>query len=234
MIEPDDTVGDVAKDNLSGDLPVDVSTSCAEPVTVNSKAALIQTINAMGWGGMSSYSSGILAVSDDIQVTGTLTLTSGDVALPPNCDAGVSYCRQEVLFDVQDGVTGVTIGGEQGAGGWTSVTFADAVVRFRLVVVDTHPSQYIATPVLLILASCESDCASGRKCPGDHVCYNESEYCRYCDAKTKEACACFTFDGPEADDSDCFFAVSGDVMCQGKCQDGVCEYTGTPGWAGCP
>lgn len=225
-----DFIDDAAE--LGGGL--DEVSLCEDATVITTKASLITAIEAIPWGGLASYSSGPLPLSGDLRIQGTVSLNSLDLALPPTCDAGVSYCRQEVLFSNRDEVAGVNVSGETAPGGAKNITFADVTVRVRPVVVDTHPSPYVATPVVQILAPCGADCGQDRSCPSDRVCYGPSEYCRHCDNQTREICACFTFDGPQEDGTECWFAVSGDVLCQGECRDGTCEYTGTPGWAGCP
>lgn len=237
--EGDATTGPETTDIVHG---LDISTTvCPEPVEVTSASELFEAVGALEWAWLGPYSSEAVPVSDPVAVTGTIVLGAASVTVPPEC-LDRTDCRHEAKFRIDrapDGVVGTTEDDIMPwLGAYATVELSDTVVRVRAVLYDTHPEEYNFVPIVEILGGCDAECPEGtQECPRDHLCYSTAPssgaYCRLCAQLPKETCACWTPDGPVDDGTQCYFMVSGDVMCDGTCSEGVC-LSNEPGWAGCP
>lgn len=100
-----------------------------------------------------------------------------------------------------------------------------ATVRFQGAIVDTHPGTYNFTPVIYVHPECSAPCGAGDfLCPTNHICFpGLDDYCRLCQARDKQVCACHTAQGPRPDGTQCQFATSGDTSKGGTCKAGTCE-----------
>jgi hypothetical protein len=215
-----------------------VAVPCKPPTAVQSEADLIAALNALPWQGIGPYSSKVLQVSDDFQFTTEVTLDAAKVAVPSSC-MNASDCRHEVAFQLPNNLAGATCKTKVSAGvieACKVIAIKSTTVRFRANFIDTHPSQYNFVPLIRIVPECNAPCAQGEiRCLATNTCWASFlSYCKLCLAKDNQACPCLTEQGPKAEGTSCYFMVSGDVVCEGECKDGVCEYTGKPGWAGCP
>lgn len=207
----------------------------AAPIQVNELAS------SLGWTWIGPYASTNIPVTVDLQVEGTLELFSTDLPVPDQCLNRID-CRHEVSFYIRpnDEVNGAMLTGQTDEElPWLKdqfgLTLTDTTVRLRFVVFDTHPEAYNFVPMVQVLPACATTCGENQQeCPIDRACYStiSSEYCRLCETKTKEECGCWEPTGMAADNTECSYMVSGDVMCGGICESGVCMSI-TPG-AGCP
>jgi hypothetical protein len=205
---------------------------------VTTREGLLGVLSQIEFGSVGPYTSAHLPISKDIQVRGTVSLTSSDVPVPATCQSR-DDCQHAVVFDHGVGIAGVVFAARDADAGWApgypGVTLTDTTIRLRPLLEDYHPWRYNFIPVVSVMPPCTSPCsASARKCPWDGVCYGEQQYCRLCEALSNEVCACRTLGGTTiADGGACSFMVSGDVRCQGHCVAGRCQ-SDNPGWAGCP
>jgi hypothetical protein len=237
---PPDAARDAGQPRVDG-LPAGDSRPlrCPAAVDATTREQMLTELAKLQFQALGPYTSAHLPITPDIRVSGTITLTSADIPAPAGC-AARDDCRKEVYFAVMGAVPGVTTAAADpmyGEGYWGQVTITSATVRLRPVLYDMHPSRYNFIPVVLVYPTCEVECGEGAlKCAEDGVCYGIggrfADYCRLCLAQSKEVCACFTPSGQAGDGTDCQYMVSGDVMCNGICQDGICKST-HPG-AGCP
>lgn len=210
---------------------------CAAPRAVNSKAELQQVLATLTWEMVGSYTTRTLAVSDDVALSRELLLESADVAVPATCTARQD-CQHSVSFVINTNAAGAQCtkrqAGEVPSDRCVGLRLAPGRYRFRATLQDIHPSAYNFTPMLTVLPSCEAPCAAF-SCAANKTCWSTfGAYCRLCLNKPLQTCACLEAQGPLPNETDCYFPASGDVMCQGKCRSGFCEYTGEPNWAGCP
>jgi len=213
--------------------------SCLPATDVTDAAALGALLDEASWSWVGPYTSTRMEVTGDVHFTDAVVFDALDLAVPPGC-AGQFDCRQRVGFTLGQDLAGVTCDALDEES-WLSlcgtVAFdADTTVRFRATLQDTHPSEWNYVPIIQLLPACEAECAEGElRCPADNTCWSSFEsYCRLCLEEDKTICPCQTIDGDAEDGESCSFMVSGDVMCGGECKAGACEYTGEPGWAGCP
>jgi len=213
--------------------------SCSPPTGVADEGTLRALLDGAPWSWLGPYTSARLEVTGDVSFTAAVVLDAAELAVPQGC-AGQLDCRQRVGFTLDQNLVGVTCEALDQES-WLSlcgkVAFdAGTTVRFRATLQDTHPSEWNFVPMIEVLPSCEADCAEGElRCQADNTCWSGFEtYCRLCLEEDKTVCPCQTVDGAKPDGEACSFMVSGDVICGGECNTGVCDYTGEPGHAGCP
>jgi hypothetical protein len=232
------TVTDGSPADKGGKLDGPTPQECAAATKVSSATDLIAHLDTLTWEWVGPYSSTLLPVSDDIELSTKLTVEAKDIAVPADC-LNRPDCRHQVTFMINSSMARVFCEEEEQVeflSGCAKLSLDTLTVRFRASLQDTHPSQYNFVPIIEVLPECNAPCSQGQfECEANHTCWGSfGAYCRLCLAADKQDCACLTAQGPKPDDADCEFMVSGDVMCSGKCKDGRCEHTGTPGWAGCP
>ncbi|MCC6746933.1 MAG: hypothetical protein IT371_04695 [Deltaproteobacteria bacterium] len=214
------------------------ATSCGTPTAIQSGLDLLATLAQLPWEFVGPYTSRCLKISEDFAITGELTVDAQDLKPPASC-ASRSDCKPAIGFRVKK-LAGVSCAEADTTDGYLGLcrklTLKNARVRFRAILEDWHPSKYNFVPLIEVVESCAEPCpADALRCAPNHTCFSTFEgYCRLCLAKDKQACPCLSAAGAKANDTECHFMVSGDVMCEGKCQSGTCKYTGKPGWAGCP
>lgn len=208
---------------------------CGRASPVANEAQLLPLLASLTWTKVGPYTNTRLPLSDEIPVTSTLTVAAAPVPVPASCASRMD-CRKQVGFNAGStpGVTCktpdphyVTMCAE--------VQLAPGIYRFRALLADHHPSQYNFVPVIEILPGCDAECAPNeQRCAADHTCWgNSTGYCLFCLALEKESCACMNKNGPLEEGAFCSYAVSGDVLCSGTCEQSRCEYNGPPGHAGC-
>jgi hypothetical protein len=200
---------------------------CPTPVEVASGDELVAALGRLEWAGLGPYSSGTLPITPDILVSGTVVIVGREIPLPEGCAQRID-CLAVAAFQMGQPVPGVALTGPiepGGAGDGSVLTLTDATLRLRPVMYDMHPGRYNAVPLIAILPPCGSPCPSGQLlCPADGSCYPPGEsYCRFCQGKDKEQCACEAPEGPLLEGSYCQFWQSGDVLCPGTCQQGACR-----------
>lgn len=224
--------------DISGTGPDDSSTTvavtttgvleCPEPIEIGDAADVTGLLGAMEWRGSGPYGGGVLPITPDLVVTGTVVLESATVPVPESC-LGRSDCLHAVGFSGPQ-LDGVTLDGSPegdfiGLAG--RLTLKDTTVRLRPVMVDTHPGPANFVPVVRVLEPCGTPCvASSAMCPADGVCYDtrgdSSAFCLFCEGKGAPECACSATPGTVPDGEACSYFVSGDVICTGTCRDGAC------------
>jgi len=94
-----------------------------------------------------------------------------------------------------------------------------------LALMDTHPGPYNFVPVVSVLGPCGEACPEGQfACSEDMTCYPDFDsFCRGCEGRAADECACRTEAGMLADGARCEFFVSGDNILAGRCRSGVCD-----------
>lgn len=200
----------------------DVS-ACPEPVTVSDAEGFLAVLAEVPWDAVGPYSSGSEPPSADVVVAGTLTITGDEVPLPASC-LERDDCRHTAVFESSQPGTTVE-GGENWFEGVSTLTVSDATVRLSPSLMDTHPGPYNFVPVLSLTAPCGTPCTpDGFACQADLSCYwSFDSYCRRCEGRSAEECACRTEIGIVEDGEPCDYFESGDVINSGVCLAGRCE-----------
>lgn len=201
--------------------------SCKAPAKISSLEPLLDALNKLTWQSYGRYSSTVLKITDDLQVTAPLEVNAKQVKVPASC---ASYgCRPQVSFVLTKKLAGVTcLQHEQPAWflGCTRLSIAaGARARFQAAIVDTHPGTYNYMPVIYVHPECNTPCSGADfLCPANNICFpGFDEFCRLCQARDKTVCACHTAKGPMADGAQCHYATSGDTSKGGTCKAGACE-----------
>lgn len=199
---------------------------CPAPIAVDDPADIVAALAALPWRTSGQQTSGAPALTPDLVVTGTVVVTSADLPVPDDCLAE-SDCYDEAGFS--GGAPGATLDGSVGPSFRPSaarLTLRDTTVRLRPRLIDTHPGEYNAVPVVDVEPPCGSPCGEGLAlCPADGSCYARGDwYCRMCEGGSAAECACRAEDGSVlADGTSCSYWRSGDWQAVGACRQGVCE-----------
>jgi len=199
---------------------------CPDPITITSTEDLVAALVGLSWEGLGAYTSGVLPITPDLVVTGTVTLEAADLPIPQNC-LDRSDCSREGGFWVGAPVPGV--GGEGDADlpcgdAYARLVLTETTLRLRPFLYDTHPCRFNFVPIVEVAAPCGSPCGEGQAlCPVDGVCYAAGTgFCQACEGGSKETCACWGVDGPLDEGASCYYWQSGDVKCLGTCRQGTC------------
>ncbi|MCK5255915.1 MAG: hypothetical protein KAQ81_07830 [Deltaproteobacteria bacterium] len=168
--------------------------------------------------------SGHLPITEDIQIIGTVTLSSEHLIVPEEC-ANRNDCRNQVGFEDMYGADGISlspISSDIPGFSPSSLTLTNIKLRFRPLLIDTHPWLYNHVPVIMLMPPSDQEC-NGIKCEIDQVCYDRyQDYCQHCLALSHQECVCRDENGIFPDGTFCQFFISGDVIMMGECQDGEC------------
>ncbi len=200
---------------------------CPEPRIVTSEEDLTDELTVLIWEGLGSYSSGVLPITGDLVITGTIALNASALPVPNDCLLR-SDCSPQAGLILDSAVPGAVGEGDANlecGDSYSRVVLRDTTVRLRPYLRDTHPCRYNAVPTVEVLPACGTACDAGQGlCPADGVCYElGTGYCQACEGGTKEACACRGPEGPLAEGAACNYWQSGDVRCDGTCRAGVCD-----------
>jgi len=200
---------------------------CPDPIAITSTEDLVAALAGLSWEGLGAYTSGVLPITPDLVVTGTVTLEAADLPIPQDC-LDRPDCSGEGGFWVGAPVPGV--GGEGDADlpcgdAYARLVLTETTLRLRPFLYDTHPCRFNFVPIVEVAAPCGSPCGEGQAlCPVDGVCYAAGTgFCQACEGGSKETCACWGTDGPLDEGASCYFWQSGDVKCVGTCRQGTCE-----------
>ncbi len=207
---------------------------CPDPIDVEAATDITALLAEMVWRGAGPYGGGVLSITPDLIVSGTVTLESATVTVPESC-LGRSDCLHAVGFSAPE-LDGVTLDGSPegdfiGLAG--RLTLTDVTIRLRPVMIDTHPGPANYVPAVRVLEPCGTPCGpAAATCPADGVCYdtrgNPSSFCLFCEGKRAEECACSATPGTVPDGEPCSYYISGDVICTGTCESGTCVGEGCP------
>jgi hypothetical protein len=201
---------------------------CPEPIQIDDATEVAGLLAAMEWRASGPYGGGVLAITPDLVVAGTVVLESAAVPVPDSC-LGRDDCLHAVGFAGAP-LQGVTLDGSPegdfiGLAG--RLTLTDTTVRLRPVMVDTHPGPANYVPSVRVLEPCGTPCSEwSAACPADGICYDtrgdSSAFCLFCEGKGAQQCACSATPGTVPDGEPCSYFESGDVICSGTCRDGTC------------
>ena len=197
--------------------------ACHEPIQVSDAAGLLAVIEDLTWDWVGPYSSGSEPDSADVVVTGTITIGGDQIPVPADC-LGRADCRDVAVFSADR--QGVSIqGSEDWFEGEATLTLSDTTVRLGASLMDTHPGPFNFIPLITVKGPCGEPCGPDQyACQRDLSCYFGYEaYCRFCEERPVEECACQGPEGPLPDGDWCEYFVSGDVIEVGTCRAGVCE-----------
>lgn len=201
-----------------------------EPVRIDNTASLTGVIRALKWDREGPYTAQAMNISKDIQIMRKVTLAARDMAVPEAC-LKRDDCRKAITMVIPKGMAGVECVKTEDVMGTRhcieTVLSEKSTFRIRAKLVDTHPWKYNFIPVVEFIEASTHACKPGElKCPGDKTCWkNFNGYCRHCLGIPVERCACQDEKGPLPDKTQCTFFISGDMVCVGKCRDGLCEST---------
>lgn len=209
---------------------------CAATITISSKADLLQVVNTLSWTSSSPIAYGFVPISAPLSIAGSVSLTSSDLTVPPNC-AAANDCLKQVLFaggfsagGTPAGVSFSTKSTKVPILAYEEVTIAGTEIRLRAVRENIHPFNYNFVPVLKVEPGCQTSCPdTSQLCDKDKLCYGESQHCRICLGKGHLACACQEKFQPLPDGAACsYLAKTMSAICNGTCQSGLCVYSGAP------
>ena len=201
-----------------------------EPVRAGSAGALTGIVRALIWDREGPYTAQAMNLSKDIRVTQRITLAAKDMAVPEVC-LKRDDCRKAVTMVIPKDMAGVECVKTEDVMGAPhcveAVLSQNSTFRIRAKLLDTHPWKYNFIPVVEFTEASTHACKPGElQCLRDKTCWkNFNGYCRYCLARPVERCACQNEKGPLSDGTSCTFFISGDMVCVGKCRDGLCEST---------
>jgi len=205
-------------------LSITVGFSSCECVGVYNSFQLLSILNSLEYEYHGPYSSGHLPITEDIQIIGTVTLSSEQLVVPEEC-ANRNDCRNQVGFEDMYGADGISlspISSDIPGFSPSSLTLTNIKLRFRPLLIDTHPWLYNHVPVIMLMPPSDQEC-NAIKCEIDQVCYDRyRDYCQHCLALSHQECVCRDEDGIFPDGTFCQFFISGDVIMMGECQDGEC------------
>jgi hypothetical protein len=220
-----------------------IALGCRQPDNIiTSEEELLSLLNSQTY---QYYQYGALPITDDIKIAGTITISTEQLNVPKDwVDYFYGDCRNHVGFSNHYDAEGIDLSANYwGMESWdmefqgsivpATLTLTDIILRFRPLIVNTHPSGIKNhTPVIFLIPPSDYQCADNQtKCDNDNVCYLNrfdayqfSEYCLYCLGLSDEACAC-TYDNEThlSDGIDCSYCPPGDMCFLGTCQDGICE-----------
>lgn len=192
---------------------------------------LLDILNSLEYEYYGYYSSGHLPITEDIQINGTVVISSAQLKIPKEC-LDRQDCRHSIGFSDEYGTDGISVIPDLGYFNYPPGTLilTNVKLRFRTLLIDTHPDQYNFVPVIQLMPSSDYECEeSDVKCANDQVCYGTSDrfcsYCSYCQnclGISHQECVCQDEDGKFPDGTFCQFFVSGDAIMMGECQDGEC------------
>lgn len=209
--------------------------TCAR-AKLSTKQALLARIAALKWTSYSPSSSGPVAISSPLTISGTLTVNSKELKPPPGCTVA-STCLTQVLFarGLSTGAlpAGISFGAKVSTPitVYQSVTLSNTTVRLRAVVENVHPWTSNFIPVIRIEPDCQSSCPKGSQVcsASDQLCYAGASFCRLCLGLNHKQCACRDFAKIKADGTACsYLSKTMSSLCQGKCAAGTCVYQGKP------
>jgi hypothetical protein len=202
--------------------------SSCECVGVYNSFQLLSILNSLEYEYYGPYSSGHLPITEDIQIIGTVTLSSKQLVVPEEC-ANRDDCRHHIGFENKYDAEGISLSAEffdfYSPPFTSSLILTDIKLRFRPLLRDTHMwLESNHTPVLQLMPPSDYECEESHiKCEIDQVCYDYfQDYCQHCLALSHRECVCRDEDGVFPDETYCAFFVSGDALVMGECQEGEC------------
>lgn len=202
------------------------ASACPDPIEVADAEALIAVLAAQPWDWVGPYTSGSEPPSADLIIVGEITITGEEVPLPARC-LQREDCRHAANFSASQPGAAVT-GSASWFEGMSQLTLSDTTVRVSTAMMDTHPGPFNYVPVVSVIGPCGAPCGEGSfACQADLSCYGDYEvFCRRCENRPAEECACRDAGGPRTDGTFCEYFVSGDVIEVGTCRSGRCETGG--------
>jgi hypothetical protein len=213
-------------------LSITIGFSSCECTGVYNSSQLLSILNSLEYEYYGPYSSGHLPITEDIQIIGTVTLSSEQLVVPEEC-ANRDDCRHHIGFENKYDAEGISLSAEffdfYSPPFTSSLTLTDIKLRFRPLLRDTHMwLESNHTPVLQLMPPSDYECEESHiKCEIDQVCYDRyQDYCQHCLALSHQECVCRDEDGIFPDGTHCEFFVSGDAYMMGECQDGICIVEG--------
>jgi len=192
---------------------------------LNQAFQLLSILNTLEYAYQGPYLSGHLPITQDIQINGTVVITSEQLKIPTEC-LERNDCRHffgfSNLYEV-DGVNTISSPGIYVAYPPGTLILTNVRVRFRKLLIDTHPWLFNIIPVIQVLPPSDRECGESEiKCEYDQVCYSPSAYCQHCLELSPQECACRDQNGTFQDGIKCEFFVSGDAILTGECLEGEC------------
>lgn len=213
-----------------GDPPIQFPDACdpityAAPLTITTASELETKIEATPkWTAFGEYTTGCLYASEDITISGAITIDGATLDTPPLCND----CPTGAEFVLRDSPPGVECIGAESFWDFTtcdSIVLTDTTIRFRTLMRDIHPAfpNYLYT--VEVLPPTETPCGAEQyACGATSACWSSArDYCAYCLDGDNEQCACWEGTKFMSDGTQCHFMVSGDVQLSGTCEAGVCE-----------
>ena len=199
--------------------------SCEQKKVIYTAHGLLSLLNSLSYSGV-SVSGGRLTVTDDIEIIGTITISSKQLHVPEECLSS-DYCREMVSFDKLYESKGISL---STADNESFLSLSSVTLRFRPLIASLGgppppAGDYMSYPVIELLPPSDYPCDnSSIKCEGDLVCYeNYDEYCLYCEQLTQIECHCRDEDGLYPDGTYCMIVTGDDTYRSGQCQSGRCE-----------
>jgi hypothetical protein len=212
-------------------------TECPAPVHVATAEQLEAAVQAVEWGMRELLPNGKNATGDLI-FDADVELDSARVTVP-DC----SFRCSGLDLHLANGTCLEMSNDDAGTGARCTRFRVTSGASFRILKVSLLGGFFGATrPSLLTLPPCNAPCTTDqRSCARLHVCMPavpsrvggspldveirsaQGSYCSTCLGQTAAQCACFTFDGPKAEGTPCFYDTSDDTGESGTCHAGRCS-----------
>ena len=201
--------------------------SCA--IVVFDSSQLLSILNSMRYE-YYPLPGGKLPTTEDIQIIGTVTISSEELEVPGEC-SNIDYCRPLVGFRDSYGAEGITITPlSDEPDSPYSLTLTNMKLRFRALVVNMGGPppppeiKYSKYPIIQLLPPSDYVCNETQiKCNEDKVCYdNYFSYCLHCLALSQEECVCRDENQIFDDGTNRMVVRGDDIIDHGKCQSGEC------------
>jgi len=168
---------------------------------------------------------GNLPITEDIQIIGTVTISSEQMDVPEECTDEYNYCRQSVGFEDKYGANGISLTplSDDYFYPSSSLTLTNVKLRFRPLLINTGPWEYNFVPVIRLMPPSDHECEDTQtRCDIDQVCYDDYySYCVYCLALSQSQCRCRDENEIFEDGTYCLM-TGGDIVVEGECQNGEC------------
>lgn len=203
-----------------------IGLSSCESIFVCNSSQLLSILNSLHYEYYGPYADWGLPISEDIQIIGTVTISSEQLEVPEEC-ANRLDCRDQVGFaDVYgaDGISLTPIPPNDGLYPPASLTLTNVKLRLRPLFIDTHPMEFNYVPVIQLMPPSDHECEGSQiRCEMDQVCYDSYlSYCKSCLDFSQYKCVCRDENGILPDGTECMIMLSNDSFMIGECQDGEC------------
>ena len=199
--------------------------SCGNPTKVADEAALKSLVNALEVTWDSHSAVGCIGTSNELEAEHEIVIDLGEQPTGSTLDCS----KRPRRFALEGTIPGLSCekmdpSVNLGPKGCQILRIAAGTVfRVRAMDYDTHPSECNSSPLISVLPSCDTPCSNpDLKCGTTKICHSSyDEFCRRCEDRSREVCACRDATGRLAEGAECSYFVT-DMGFSGTCQSGSC------------